>query len=61
MDWADAGSELAEELRAFTVQALGKVKCPRQFDFLRTLPREPTGKLMKRKLREEYWREVTPR
>jgi long-chain acyl-CoA synthetase len=52
--WADAGPELAEELRIFTRTALGGVKCPRQFHFRESLPREPTGKLMKRLLRDEY-------
>jgi long-chain acyl-CoA synthetase len=52
--WADAGPELAEELRVFTRAALGGVKCPKQFYFRESLPREPTGKLMKRLLRDEY-------
>ena len=52
--WADAGTELAAELREFTRSALGGVKCPKQFHFRQSLPREPTGKLMKRLLRDEY-------
>ena len=56
--WADAGTELAEELREFTRSALGGVKCPKQFHFRQSLPREPTGKLMKRLLRDEYLRVV---
>ena len=54
LDWSDAGSAFAEELRTFTRDSLGSVKCPRQFDFRKTLPREPTGKLMKRLLWQEY-------
>jgi long-chain acyl-CoA synthetase len=54
INWTDAGNLLAEELRAFTRAALGGVKCPKQFHFRETLPRESTGKLMKRLLREEY-------
>ena len=53
-NWADAGTLLADELRAFTRAALGGVKCPKQFHFRESLPREPTGKLMKRLLRDEY-------
>jgi long-chain acyl-CoA synthetase len=53
-NWSDAGAALAEELRAFTRNALGGVKCPRQFEFRQSLPREPTGKLMKRLLQQEY-------
>jgi len=54
VNWAEAGALLADELRVFTRNALGSVKCPRQFDFREFLPREPTGKLMKRLLRDEY-------
>ena len=53
---ADAvpGEALAEELRAFARRELGGVKTPRRIEFLAELPREPTGKLFKRKLREQY-------
>ena len=34
---------------------LGKYKWPRTIDFVDELPREPTGKLLKRKLRDPYW------
>ncbi len=49
----EAGPALGEELRLFTRAALGGVKCPKQFYFRETLPREPTGKLIKRLLRDE--------
>lgn len=45
---------LAEELRKFTRERLGSVKTPKTFQFRAELPREPTGKLMKRKLFDEY-------
>lgn len=44
----------AETLRRFVREALGGVKCPQHFDFRSELPREPTGKLMKRLLKAEY-------
>ncbi len=47
--------ELAEELIAFCRAALADVKCPRSVDFRPELPREPTGKLLKRLIRDEYW------
>jgi acyl-CoA synthetase (AMP-forming)/AMP-acid ligase II len=53
-NWVDAGPLLAEELRSFAREGLGSVKCPKRFDFRASLPREPTGKLMKRLLRDEY-------
>ena len=34
---------------------LAKFKWPRTLDFVEQLPREPTGKLLKRVLRDPYW------
>jgi long-chain acyl-CoA synthetase len=58
-DWSEAGEQLTEELRRFARAGLGGVMTPRQFEFRRSLPREPTGKLLKRLLREEYRRPTT--
>jgi acyl-CoA synthetase (AMP-forming)/AMP-acid ligase II len=49
-----ADDALADELRDFARSALGGVKTPRRFDFRTELPREPTGKLMKRRLIDAY-------
>ncbi|EZP79247.1 Long-chain-fatty-acid--CoA ligase [Novosphingobium resinovorum] len=49
-----SGPALAEELGAFARAALGSVKTPKAFEFRDELPREPTGKLMKRKLIDEF-------
>jgi long-chain acyl-CoA synthetase len=46
--------ELAQELMAFCREHLAHFKCPRSVDFVPTLPREDTGKIFKRKLREQY-------
>lgn len=51
---AHAGPELAEELTAYLRPQLSGVKMPRQIDFREQLPREQTGKLYKRLLRDEY-------
>jgi long-chain acyl-CoA synthetase len=48
------GASLAADIDAFLRTRISGVKMPRQFDFRPTLPREPTGKLMKHLLREEY-------
>ncbi len=53
-DMAQAGPALAEELLAYLAPQLSRVKMPRQIDFLAQLPREATGKLYKRLLRDEY-------
>jgi len=50
-----ASPSLAEELIAYTRARLSALKCPRSVEFERELPRTPTGKLMKRKLKERYW------
>lgn len=49
-----ADEKLAADLCAFARNALGGVKAPRRFIFRAELPREATGKLMKRKLVEEF-------
>ncbi len=54
LDMANAGPALAEELMAYLAPQLGRVKMPRQIDFRAELPREATGKLYKRLLRDEY-------
>ncbi|MFJ4293348.1 AMP-binding protein [Cupriavidus sp. NPDC089707] len=54
-DMAQAGPELAAELIAFCRANLSTIKCPRSVDFESELPRLPTGKLLKRLLRDRYW------
>ena len=48
---------LAAELIAFCAEHLARHKVPRSLDFIDELPRLPTGKLYKRILRDDYWRE----
>ena len=50
-----ASAPLAKELIAFCRDSLADVKCPRSVDFRAELPRNPTGKLYKRHLKDEYW------
>ncbi len=54
-DPAAAGPELGEELIAYCRERLAKYKCPLTVDFVDSLPRLPTGKLLKRDLRQRYW------
>jgi long-chain acyl-CoA synthetase len=51
----DAGPELERELLAFCRDHLAHYKCPKAIDFDDELPRQPTGKLYKRLLRDRYW------
>jgi long-chain acyl-CoA synthetase len=45
---------LADELAAFARAQLSGFKVPREFHFRETLPRTPTGKMVKGRLRDEY-------
>ena len=54
LDFAGAGPALVNELTEFLSGQLSRVKMPRQIDFRAELPRELTGKLYKRLLRDEY-------
>lgn len=56
-DPAQAGPELAAELIEWCRARLAHNKCPRSIDFEDEMPREPTGKLMKRVLKARYWPE----
>jgi acyl-CoA synthetase (AMP-forming)/AMP-acid ligase II len=55
MAGVEPSEELAEELMAFCVENLSKLKCPKSIDFDAELPRHPTGKLYKRLIRDRYW------
>lgn len=51
----DPGPELEAELIAYCRAHLAGYKCPRTVEF-DILPRDPNGKLYKRRIRERYWR-----
>ena len=55
IDWATTGPELETELIAFCRDNLAHYKCPVSIDFMEELPRQPTGKLYKRLIRDRYW------
>jgi len=52
---AEASPELAEEILAYCRGRLAKFKTPKSIDFTEAMPRDPNGKLYKRKLRDPYW------
>ncbi len=59
---AAAGSTPTEaELIAYARERLGGFKLPKSIDFVEVLPRNPSGKLLKRQLREPYWAGVERR
>ena len=49
------GPALAAEILEFCKDKLAKFKTPKTVDFMAELPRDPNGKLYKRKLRDPYW------
>jgi acyl-CoA synthetase (AMP-forming)/AMP-acid ligase II len=50
------GQSVSEaELIAHCQEHLAKFKCPRSVDVVEALPRNPTGKVLKRDLRKPYW------
>ncbi|MEX0638713.1 MAG: AMP-binding protein [Burkholderiales bacterium] len=46
----------AAEIIEFMRGRIAHFKCPKSVDFLEAIPRNPTGKVLKRVLREPYWR-----
>ena len=53
-----ASPELADEIIAFCAGKLAKFKTPKSIYFTNEMPRDPNGKLYKRKLRDPYWEGV---
>ena len=51
----DPGPALADEILSFSRDKLAKFKMPKSIDFVAEMPRDPNGKLYKRKLRDPYW------
>ena len=50
-----AGEALSIELLDFCKEKLAKFKIPKSIDYTDEMPRDPNGKLHKRKLRDPYW------
>lgn len=49
------GPALAAKLLASPDGRLARMKWPRTVDFIDEMPRDPSGKLQKRRLRDPYW------
>ena len=46
---------MADEIIAFARERIAHYKAPRSVDFVAVLPRNPSGKILKRQLRAPYW------
>lgn len=44
-----------EEIRSYLLERLAKFKVPKRIDFHESLPREDSGKIFKRRLRDPFW------
>jgi long-chain acyl-CoA synthetase len=51
----EPGPELEADILSFCADKLAKFKTPKSVDFVAEMPRDPNGKLYKRKLRDPYW------
>ena len=54
-DGHTADEQYEADLRSWAEANLASYKRPRSYDFTDAMPRESTGKLFKRKLRDPYW------
>ena len=54
-DGVQPGPALTEDLLTFLAGRVAKFKLPRTIDYVAELPRDPNGKLYKRRLRDPYW------
>lgn len=54
-DGAEPGAALEQELREYASSRVAKYKMPRKIEFISEMPRDPNGKLYKRKLRDPHW------
>jgi long-chain acyl-CoA synthetase len=55
VDGVSGTPELTAELLSYLATRLAKFKLPRTVDYAAELPRDPNGKLYKRRLRDPYW------
>jgi acyl-CoA synthetase (AMP-forming)/AMP-acid ligase II len=51
----DDDEALAADILAASRARLAHYKCPTSIDFVESLPRNPSGKVLKRELRQPYW------
>ena len=54
VDGAEPGAELEQLLIDYVRERIAHYKAPRSIDFVEDLPRTPTGKLIKKQLKEKY-------
>ena len=55
IDGVEGNDALTKEILEWATARLARFKTPKSIDYLLELPRDPNGKLYKRKLRDPYW------
>jgi acyl-CoA synthetase (AMP-forming)/AMP-acid ligase II len=56
VELSEGATVSAEELIALCKEKLGSVRSPKSVDIIKILPRSPNGKVLKRSLRDQYWK-----
>ena len=51
----DGASATEADIITYARTQIAGYKCPKSVDFIEELPRNPSGKILRRKLREKYW------
>jgi len=54
-DGASGGPDLAASILASLEGRLARMKWPKSIEFIGEMPRDPSGKLLRRRLRDPYW------
>jgi long-chain acyl-CoA synthetase len=57
VDGVEGGAALEAEILEWCKDNLARYKTPKSIDFTNDMPRDPNGKLYKRKLRDPYWQD----
>ncbi len=47
---------MGKDIINFTRQKIAGFKTPKSVDFIEELPRNPSGKILKKELRKPYWK-----
>jgi acyl-CoA synthetase (AMP-forming)/AMP-acid ligase II len=54
----DADNALTEEeIISYTKEKIASYKCPKSINFIKELPRNPSGKVLRRELRDPFWKD----
>ena len=56
-DGVAPGPELSASILASLEGRLARMKWPKRIEFIAEMPRDPSGKLLKRRLRDPYWQD----